>query len=136
MRRLTLTAFLLALALALGPHSGHGQDGAKEKLKARKELMKRKLELGQQLLGSLSLNDLAAASKQAQGLIKLRKDPNWRALKTDMYKALSEEFERAAEGISKAAKDKNLESAKLYYLGLTMTCFNCHAYVRDQKLDL
>src|SRR5215204_3116057 len=120
MRRFTLTACLLAIALAFGPFEGHGQ-GPKEKDKERprtkKELMKRKLELGQQLLGSLSLNDVGTAGKQARELVLLRKDPAWRVLKTEMYKALSEEFDRAAEGISKAAKDKNLEAAKLHYLG-------------------
>ena len=28
-------------------------------------------------------------------------------------------------------KDKNLEAAKLNYLGMTLACFHCHTYVRD-----
>jgi len=35
--------------------------------------------------------------------------------------------------MKKAAKDKNLEQAKLSYLGMTLCCFNCHTYVRDQR---
>ena len=35
--------------------------------------------------------------------------------------------------IVKAAKESNLEAAKLHYLGMTMACFNCHAYVRDMR---
>lgn len=100
------------------------------------ELMKKKLELSQQLLASLTLNKLSEAGKQADALLKLPDDPAWKVKKTGLYTAFSEEFTRSLKGISSAAKDKNLEKAKLHYLGLTMTCFNCHSYVRDPKSDL
>jgi hypothetical protein len=45
----------------------------------------------------------------------------------------SEEFTIAAEDLIKAAKSRNLEAAKLQYLGMTMACFHCHTYTRDYR---
>jgi hypothetical protein len=112
------------------------EEKPKPKPRTKADLMKRKLELSQQLLASLTLNKLDDAGKQAAELVKLPDDPAWKVKKTGLYNAFSDEFTRSLNGIKKAAKDKNLESAKLNYLGLTMTCFNCHSYVRDPKSDL
>jgi hypothetical protein len=137
MRKSTLAAGFLVLGLVAGSIPGHGQGPApKEKAKTKKELMKRKLELGQQLLESLKMNDLGKASKQAEELLKIRKDPAWKVYKSAEYEFLSKDFDRTAEGIIKASKDKNLEAAKLHYLGMTMACFNCHTYVRDRKPEI
>jgi len=134
MRKAILVVGFLVLALSVGSFSGHGQGPApKEKPKTKQELMKRKLELGQQLLASLSLNDLGKAAAQAQELLVIRKNPAWKVHKTETYELFSAQFSRSAEGIVKASKDKNLEAAKLHYLEMTMTCFNCHTYVRDMK---
>jgi hypothetical protein len=43
----------------------------------------------------------------------------------------SNDFRFNAETLIQNAKDKNLEGAKLAYLGMTLSCFHCHAYVRD-----
>jgi hypothetical protein len=134
----TLLAFVFA-ALALAATSlvaFEEKPKPRPKPKTKAELMKRKLELSQDLLASLTLNKLDAAGKQAAELVELPKHPEWKVKKTGLYNAFSDEFTRSLNGITKAAKDKNLESAKLNYLGLTMTCFNCHSYVRDPKSDL
>jgi hypothetical protein len=137
MRRSTLAAGFLVLGLVAGSLPGHGQGPApKEKPRTKQELMKRKLELGQQLLASLTMNDLGKASKQAEELLRIRKDPAWKVFKSPEYEALSNDFNRTAEGIIKASKEKNLEAAKLHYLGMTMACFNCHTYVRDRKPEI
>ena len=96
-------------------------------------LMKKKLEYSQQLLESLTLNDLPAAGKQAEALLRIRREAGFRVLKTPEYEHWADSFTTAGEGIIKASKDNNLESAKLHYLGLTMACFNCHSYTRDLR---
>ncbi len=151
MRNLTLVAAAL-LGAALTGHSqdtrteqpGRPQREAAPRQLARadeprkdaekiKVLMRRKLENSEKILEALSLNDMAAAGKHASELLKIRKDPVFRVIKTPEYELWSDEFTRAAEGIVKAGKDKNLEAGKLAYLGMTLSCFNCHAYVRDLK---
>jgi hypothetical protein len=140
MRKLTLAVALAALITGVTTVGGHGEARSEEKgAKAAKAdagkvkaLMRRKVTDAQGVLEALALNDLPKAAKFAEDLLRVRRDPHWRVFKTEQYNTWSEEFRRAAEGIVRAAKDKNLESAKLQYLGLTLACFNCHTYVRDQ----
>jgi hypothetical protein len=96
-------------------------------------LMRRKLENSQKILEALVTNDLDKASKHSEELLKIRKDPNFKVLKTPEYEIWSEDFTRSVNGIIKASQDKNLEAAKLHYLGMTMSCFNCHTYTRDMR---
>jgi hypothetical protein len=127
---------LAALALRAATHSGHAQEKKaddKADEKKVKELMHRKLENGQAVLQALCLNDLDKAAKHSEELIKIRKEAAWKIVKTVEYEIWSDEFDRAANGIVKAAKEKNLEAAKLNYLSMTMACFHCHTYVRDLK---
>jgi hypothetical protein len=135
MRTTTLAIGVLLLTLSGGSFSGVAEEPP-AKPKTKQELMKRKLELSQQLLASLTVNDLDKAAVQAKQLLLVRKDPGWKVLKTELYQSFGSEFDRSADAIIKAARDGNLESAKLSYLGMVMTCFNCHVYMRDRKTDL
>lgn len=96
-----------------------------------KELMQRKLEHSQKLLAALVTNDLTKAAKEAEELQLIRKEAAWLIVRTDEYDMWSKEFSVSTEGIIKAAKDKNLDAAKLRYLEMTTACFHCHAYIRD-----
>ncbi len=104
---------------------------AKRDKKKVKELMDKKLELSQKLLAALVINDLDKAQLHAQALQKIREDAAWIVVNTDDYKIWSREFATCNEKIIKATRDKNQDAAQLGYLELTMTCFHCHAYVRD-----
>jgi hypothetical protein len=132
-----LTFVLLCTALATGVALvGRGEDPKKTDEqkpdpKKVKELMHRKLEYSQKLLEALALNDLDNAAKSAEDLIRVRKEVSWMVIKTPEYEIWSDEFERSAKSVIKAAKVKNLEEAKLNYLGLTLACFHCHTYTRD-----
>jgi hypothetical protein len=132
--RIVLLALLVSGAVFV---RGEGQDPKpveKPKLTDKnKELMRRKLEHSQKVLEALVTNDLEMAAKHSEELLKIRKDPNFKALKTTEYELFSEEFTINVEDLIKAAKDRNLESAKLQYLGMTMACFHCHTYTRDYK---
>lgn len=144
MTRTVLSVVVLG-ALFLGGLAvpGHGQEARpkeqpkqadpKADAEKTKAIMRKKVEHSQKILEALALNDLEAAGKNAEALIQLRKDPLFKTIKTPEYELWSDEFTRSAEGVSKAAKDKNLEAAKLHYLGMTMSCFHCHAYTRDQR---
>ena len=138
MRKLTFLA-ALALPMAVLPAlSGPGQGRAKGERpqkpdpKKVKELMRRKLVDSQKILEGISLNDFKLISKHADDLVQITKDPGWMADKTQRHKVFTDEFRRGAEALSKAAKDKNIDRASLTYLEMTLTCFNCHRYARDQ----
>jgi hypothetical protein len=137
MRRWLTAAIVIVLAVAMVPTTIGVQNARRaEKDKAdekTKMLMHRKLECSQKILEALVLNDLDTASKKSKELLEIRKDPVFKAFKTKDYELWSDEFSKSAQDIIKAAEDKNLEAAKLSYLGMTMTCFHCHTYTRDMK---
>jgi hypothetical protein len=98
---------------------------------AVKKLMARKLDHSQKLLAALVTNDLENAGKEAEELLRVRKEAAWAIVKTEMYERWSEEFTANANKVITAAREKNLDAGKLAYLEMTLTCFNCHTYVRD-----
>jgi hypothetical protein len=129
---LFMGATLLSEARPSAPTQAEKKDKApKPDKKLVKELMARKLEHSQKLLAALVTNDLNKAAKEAEELQLVRKEAAWLIVRTDEYDMWSKEFAASADGIIKAAKDKNLDAAKLRYLEMTTTCFHCHAYVRD-----
>jgi hypothetical protein len=137
MRKMTCALVIAALTLGAATLSGHGQgpkkDEPKPDEKKVKELMRKKLEYSQKVLEGLALNDLDKVAKNAEELKRVRKEAAWRVIPTAEYELWGDEFNRSLDGMIKAAKDKNLEKAKLDFLGMTMSCFHCHTYVRDMK---
>ena len=138
MRGMIVAFLVVAAGIGLWTFEGRGQVTQPKKEPAKKpdkktvkELMARKLEHSQKLLGALVTNKLDDAAQQAEAIMKVRKEAAWMMYKTKDYEMWSNEFDAAAQKIVKAAKDKNLDIAKLAYLEMTMTCFHCHAYVRD-----
>ena len=57
------------------------------------------------------------------------------AYKSREYEIQINIFRRAAETVSKKAKDKNLDGVTLAYVDMTMTCLKCHQHTRDPKAD-
>ena len=94
--------------------------------------MRRKLDQSQKLLEALTLADLDKAAKHGDELIRITRDAEFKALKTRQYEMWSDDFRQSADALVKAAKDNNLQSARLHYLSMTLGCFNCHSYVREQ----
>ena len=107
------------------------KDAPKPDKKKVKELMTLKLEHHQKLLAALVMNDLPNAAKHAADLQKVRQDVAWMIVKTPQYEIWSKEFTSSADKVIKAATEKNPDAAKLGYLEMSLSCFNCHTYVRD-----
>jgi cytochrome c556 len=131
MRRIPFLLVALALLLGVPTLSGHGREPEKgDKLH---ELMQRKLTASQKVLEGIALNDFKSVGKQADELIAISKEAEWRVLKTPEYELHSNDFRRAAESLGDAAKDKNIDAAALAYVDLTLTCVKCHKHVRGTR---
>jgi cytochrome c556 len=117
-------------ALVLAPVSAGAQQPVKI---AVSELMKQKLLASEKVLEGLALEDYAKVQSNAERISLLTLDASWNVLQTPDYRRESEEFRRAADAISTAAKDKNLEGATLAYMQMTMKCVHCHKYLRVKK---
>lgn len=92
--------------------------------------MRLKLEHSKNVLEGLALEDFDRIVKNAQAMSLLSEDSNWQVLQTPEYLQQSREFRRAADTLTEAARNKNLDGAALAYVDLTMKCVNCHKYVR------
>jgi hypothetical protein len=133
MRKWLFAVTLAALGVTVATYSLPAQRDPQSKEPSVQALMKKKLEYAQHLLEALSTNDLAAAGKDADNLNRIRREASFRIIKTPEYEFCADSFQQSLDGVVKAAKENNLEAAKLHYLGMTMACFNCHAYVRDMR---
>lgn len=138
MRNFTLPLAASALVVATWlvlprehtPATAAQQKGKPDRAEVKK-LMVKKLDHSQKLLAALVMNDLEKAGKEAEELQRVRKEAAWAVVKTETYEMWSKEFTANADKIIQAAREKNLDAGKLAYLEMTLTCFNCHTYVRD-----
>lgn len=96
-------------------------------------IMQAKLRHSQKLLESIALGDLEKVAKESQALSLLAAEANWSVLQTPKYLRYSSDFRHAADAITDAARDRNLDGAALGYVQLTMSCVQCHKHVRDVR---
>ncbi|MBI1830814.1 MAG: hypothetical protein HYR84_05110 [Planctomycetes bacterium] len=95
------------------------------------QLMIEKLTNAQKLLEGIALGKYDKIEKHAVELIRISKTAEWLANKQPRYEQFSNDFVRAAETITRKAKEKNLDGVTLAYFDLTMSCVRCHQYVRE-----
>lgn len=98
------------------------------------DFMRAKLDHSQRVLEGLTVEDFGMIAKNSQDMALLSQATNWQVLQTEEYLQQSGEFRRAANTLTQAARDKNLDAAALAYVDLTMKCINCHKYVRGVRL--
>jgi cytochrome c556 len=97
-------------------------------------LMKLKLKHSQKVLEGIAVEDFDMIAKNSQQLALLAQEANWRVYQTPEYRHHSADFQRIAESLTKAAKERNGDAAALAYVQLTMSCVNCHKYVRGVRM--
>jgi hypothetical protein len=96
--------------------------------------MRIKLTHADKLLGALAVEDFETLAREAQQISLLTQDEGWQVLQTPSYLRHSLEFRDAVDRLAKAGREKNLDSASLAYVEMTMRCVNCHKHVRDVKM--
>ena len=140
MSRKVWISSLLAAAVALGTgvwwhSSSRADDKAAKKAPVNQELrdfMRKKLEASNQILEGLATDDTDLIEKGAGKLAEMSATEQWRVSKDAMYKQFSEEFSRNATKLKDAAKEKNIDRAALRWMDTTMSCIECHRFVRNQ----
>jgi hypothetical protein len=132
-KRFLATALILTLSLLVG--MGHGQEkkDKKEDKNSTAALMKKKLGASQKVLEGLAVNDFEMIVQNADELHDISKQAAFRALRTPRYEVYAEDFQRSAEKLAKAGKDKNTDAAALAYVDLTLNCVKCHQHIREER---
>jgi hypothetical protein len=123
-----LVLTVLGLLLVPAGMPGHGDEPKKVN-----QLMQQKLQHAQKVLEGIALADFDKIAKHADALNALSKAAEWRVIKTPRYEMYSDDFQRAADDLSRKATAKNLDAAALSYVELTLTCVRCHKYLREMR---
>jgi cytochrome c556 len=97
-----------------------------------KEFMHEKLEQSQKLLAALATEDYFTLGKVSQRLSAMSQEANWQAFQNPDYKQFSDNFRAHANALNKAAKEKNIDASTLAYVRMTMSCVDCHKWVRGR----
>jgi cytochrome c556 len=133
----TCTRILAAMAVLLaGFLACAGADDPDKAPPVPDNIMQKKLEAAQQLLGALAKSDFESIRKNASILNDYSKLAAWKFIETPRYESYSNEFQRITNKMANQAKEKNLDGVALSYVDLTLTCVKCHQHVRDVKVGL
>jgi cytochrome c556 len=100
--------------------------------RATKEFMREKLALAQRVLEGVTMEDYALIESRAKRLSAMSQEAPWQVLENPEYTQHSLTYRRQADALVRAAKEKNLDGATLAYVRLTMSCVDCHKFVRGK----
>ena len=134
---------LLALALSFPPGATNAQEkdkpagkaADKEKPSGKKiamqAFMRKKLEASQSVLEGLALEDFELIARGAKQLRTTSAAAEFLVIRDPLYTEHADEFRRIVEKMEKSAKEKRIDGATLAYVDMTMSCVECHKYVRN-----
>ena len=78
--------------------------------------------------------NLQRSRRAGKALKKLSEAAEWEVAtipNANDYVMLTTDFQRHADDLVKQAKAKNIDGATLAYVKLTMSCVQCHKFIRD-----
>ena len=141
MSRLTLVQWLVSVALVATAglvfqtvRAGDDTKAAKAKLPKQElsDFMHRKLDASNKILEGLVTEDTDLVREGAEVLAQMSAAEKWQVSNNVMYLQFSKEFQRNAEKLVDAAQEKNLDRAALRWMDTTMSCIECHRFVRNE----
>ena len=124
--------FVVVTLLALLAASVIMSSAQNKKSRATKEFMRDKLELTQGILEGLAVENFDLILSRSQRLSAMSQEVGWKVFENPDYEQQSIAFRRNVDALTKAAKNKNLDGATLAYVRATMSCVECHKYVRGR----
>jgi hypothetical protein len=99
-----------------------------------KEFMRQKLEHSKRVLEGITMEDFALIAKHARKLRAMSLEASWRTFENPDYLRHTESFRRTVDALAVAADEQNLDGATLAYVKVTMSCVECHKFVRGKKV--
>jgi len=98
---------------------------------AMKAFMRKKLEASQSILEGLAMEDFDLIARGAKQLKATSTAAEFLVIHDPLYAENADEFRRIIDKMEKAAKEKRIDGATLAYMDMTMSCVECHKYVRN-----
>ena len=98
------------------------------------KFMRAKLKASEAVLEGLVTEEYDKIVKGGEKMLVMSKAADWQVIQGPTYAQYSGEFRRSVARLVKMAKKKQVDSAALSYMHVTMTCINCHKYVKNAKV--
>lgn len=93
-------------------------------------LMQKKLEQAQKILEGLATEDFDSITKNAKAMNGLTALEQWFRASEPDYQTQLKTFRFANQELIRLSEERNIDGASLAYVQLTLSCVNCHKYVR------
>ncbi len=97
-------------------------------------LMQAKLAHSQKILEAILTSDFGLLDRESSAIVQVTKSPAWSVLYSPEYIRQTGAFLRAIDDLRDAAKGADLDGAASSYVSLTLTCFQCHRYMKNKRL--
>ena len=97
-------------------------------------VMREKLVHTQKILEAIMTSNFSVLEQESAALEQATRSPGWDVLKSPEYRRQSEAFLRATQALQEAAKSRDLDAAALRYASMTLSCFDCHRYVKNARV--
>lgn len=131
-----VTAVLCAVAWTLlaSPSVVRADDQPGEPKIPLSTFMRKKLDASGKILEGLCTDDMELVQKGAEQLKEVSKAERFRVSNDVMYRQFNKEFESLADELIKAAESKNADRVALKWMDTTMSCMDCHRFVRGMRI--
>lgn len=139
MKRWLSLALVVAGTVGLGavgmtaPEKTKG-DKAVEKATPTQRFMRAKLTDSQKVLEGITTENFKLIEEGADHMAIMSRAQQWSVIPGPEYLQHSAEFRRCCEDLKKRAEKRNLDACALSHLQLTMSCVNCHRFVRSTRI--
>ncbi len=110
---------------------GQGAAAAEPKKTPLQLFMRKKLEATQKVMEGLVVEDYEMIAQGAKQLKAISAAADFVVVKEAMYTQHADEFRRVVDRLEKQAKEKRLDGAALANMDLTLSCIECHRFVRS-----
>jgi cytochrome c556 len=121
----------LVVILALVALSGATVPG---QTPATGRVMRDKLTHSQKMLEAIMTSDFALLDRESAELARATEAPGWFVFNSPEYLRQSAAFLHAVQDLAAAAKDRDLDAAATHYTTLMRSCFDCHRYMKNQRI--
>jgi hypothetical protein len=101
---------------------------------ATARVMREKLTHSQNILEAIMTSNFVSLERESAELAKAIELPAWSVFSSPEYVRQSAAFLRATQDLGDAAKRRDLDAAALHYMSLTLSCFECHRYMKGARI--
>ncbi len=94
------------------------------------DFMRQKMDASHDIMEGLLMEDGKSIAKAAKKLKEMSDTERWRVSNDIMYRNHSEDFRRSVDKLIAASKGSSIDRAALSWFDVTLSCIDCHRYVR------